>query len=238
MARVWRSLPDELHRGTGDLRRDPQNVRRPSAARESSWLLACGDRGVTKAFRRGRRRRAPSHGGRSRQRTLASARRTRAHQPSRLHLEHDPRRCCVPHSKKASAGRAGGKGEPRQDDRSQQSTPNRSNRRSDGELWRLCRSYAPRRLVDRDRHVLPGSPARLGKQLPRVLGEHRVDQHQLRADRPDSPGVGLTRFEQQLELGRRRLDVDWARVHRDSLTGIPGRGGGAAIVARGRFSRS
>jgi hypothetical protein len=57
---------------------------------------------------------------------------------------------------------------------------------------------------------------RLGKQLPRVLRENGIDEHQLRAYRAEMLCWPLVRARQLLD--------DWALVHRNSLTGASDRG--------------
>ena len=213
MAGVGRPLPNELYPPSGGLRRDSQDVRRPGRTRPSSspWV-----RRATKAVPRNPRRRTP-------QGTLGSGGRARAHPTGRPHLERHSRRCLTPLSENASGCRPRGKNERRQDDRSQQWTPAGRLRRRNREL-RLLRPAHACRLGVGQAHPRFGKHTRLGQQLPRLLGEHGIDQHQLRADRPEVRCLGRLRFEQRLALGRRRLDVDWARVHRDSVTGISGGG--------------
>ena len=77
----------------------------------------------------------------------------------------------------------------------------------------------------------PRGLRRVGQELADLLGEHRIDKHELGADWPE---VVRVRF----EVNRRLLD-SWASVHRNgSFTSASGRRRALEDSANGAISRS
>jgi hypothetical protein len=201
MGRARRRLPDQLHAGAGHLGRDSQDIRRPR-----STLRPLGRARRGSAQRLAGRRRWPRA-------TLTSAALCRRGCPN---LERDAwrRRMLVP--EQAARSRPRREDEHCQRDRPWPATPGARRQRRERGLQPLA--WRDLGLLFDHRRSRPRELDRVGKQPPRLLGEHGIDKHQFGADRSEVLGVRL------LDAGR-RLD-DWARVHRHSLTGVPGRGRG------------
>ncbi len=209
MAGAGRPLPDQLHPGTADLRRDSQDVRGPCSMRRKG---SCPGGPLRRAlWPGGPPCRALCGGGSLRRTTLPSLGPCRSR---RLDLEHDTGRRRVPISEEASRCRPRHEDDRRQHDRPCPATPTaRHRRRRHLRPHRCGNARAP---LDRRRRSRLEAVRGVGKQLPRSLGKRGIDEHELGADRSEV------------------LD-DWAGVHRDSLTSTSGRWDGPVGLTRRPF---
>jgi hypothetical protein len=189
---IGRAAPDECHPASRDLRGNPQDVRCQGETRRSAM---------------------PSLGRQQDRPGLDRRRR-----PGRFRLEHHSCRPQFAARQEAAGNRPRPKDERRQHGHPRRQATLGPRRRQRGKLQPLPRRRARARALSDTRRA--GRPKRLPGLLeepPCLLGETRIDQHQLGADRPKACKIGL----------------DGACVHRDSLTGCRGRDGGT----RSRFER-
>lgn len=205
MVRVGRPLPDEPHAPTVDSCREPEDIRRPGHGAWSAPLALRGARRrlvITPRAAARPDRLAPASGRRPRARLLSLIGPGRRRRRASLNLEHHPRRCGLLPSQEIARGRTC-----REDERCEHHRPWPANR--------------PRSSWDRDRRRVrpPGNGharvwrrgersggwlvAGVGEHRPGPLGEHVVDQRELRTDRTEVCVAALSCSERLLRTHRR-----------------------------------